>query len=181
MYMKRHDPQERKYAQQSQPPQPPQQESVVVPFGEGIKRRRKYLNIPQTDLAAQLGVNPTTVVKYEARTRPPRDNNIVDRLARIFGATRQELLDGRIPLSMVGLTDFVSTGQTATRAVLPPAHSTLPALTPTLPTGEDVLAEGEVGEIIADVLALEVLAPEHIPTIAALVRALRRTAERGEL
>lgn len=179
--MKTHDPYERDYSQASHRGEQPQQESVVVPFGEGIKRRRKYLNIPQTDLAAQLGIDPTTVVKYEARIRPPRDNEIVDRMARIFGTTRQELLDGRIPLSMVGLTDFVSTGGTATRAVLPPAHSTLPPLTPTLPTGEDVLAEGEVGEIIADVLALEVLAPEHIPTIAALVRALRRTAERGEL
>jgi hypothetical protein len=134
-----------------------------------------------------IGADSSTITKYESRIRPPRENYMVDKLARVFNTTRADLLAGRIPLSLVGLSDMVSTGQTATRAIMPappPSSPFVPPepMVPTLPEGgEDVLAEGEVGEIIADVLALEVLAPDHIPTIAALVRGLRRLSERGEL
>jgi hypothetical protein len=179
---------EHRYYLQGQEPE----QFMVVPFGEGLRRRRKALNISQTDVGGMVGADSSTITKYESRIRPPRDNYLVDKLATVFGTTRADLLAGRIPLSLVGLSDMVSSGQTATRAIMPasshghshpqPRIAPPEPVTPSLPSGgEDVLAEGEVGEIIADVLALEVLSPEDIPSIARLVRGLRRLAERNEL
>jgi len=58
---------------------------------EEIRRQRKQRKMSQTDLAHLIGVNLSTVTRWERGVFKPRIDDLTA-LARVFGVTEQELM-----------------------------------------------------------------------------------------
>ena len=58
---------------------------------EEIRRQRKRKRMTQTDLAHSVGVNLSTVTRWERGVFKPRIDDLIA-LARVFEVTEQELM-----------------------------------------------------------------------------------------
>ena len=61
-------------------------------LNEILRQLRKIKGVNQTQMAADLNVNPGTIAKYETGTRTP-NVYMLKRLADYFGVSTDELLD----------------------------------------------------------------------------------------
>ena len=65
-------------------------------FGARLKQARSKNQLTQTEVANRLGINFTTISKYENDKSQP-DNDILTKLSELYGVTIDWLLTGSTP------------------------------------------------------------------------------------
>jgi transcriptional regulator with XRE-family HTH domain len=72
---------------------------VELSFGEYIRDLRKQLRLTQRDLASRVGIDVGYISKIEAEKVPPPSEKVIERLASVLGADKDQLmiLAGKAP------------------------------------------------------------------------------------
>lgn len=77
---------------------------VVLPFGKAIRVRRERARLSQGGLADRLdlGIDQSTVSKWESRQTAMRHYEPLQALARVLDAPIDDIIEGRVPAEWVG-------------------------------------------------------------------------------
>ena len=65
---------------------------AIMKFGEKLKQQRTLAKYTQTDLANKIGVSLRTIMNYESGSRYPKQREIYDKLADLFGVEKNYFL-----------------------------------------------------------------------------------------
>ena len=127
-------------------------------FGQALRRRREALGLNQHEMAAIIGVDATTISRYEKFSNAPSGSRTVpiEKLSRGYQGTPQEIRAGVVPYNF-------------------PFHT----MNPLPATAADVGAS-LVENVHEDLETLAALSPAKLGVAAQVIRALREQAERGE-
>ncbi|HEX9986959.1 MAG TPA: helix-turn-helix domain-containing protein [Chloroflexia bacterium] len=135
-------------------------------YGPAIKYRRQKLGRGQAWLAEMMGVDQTTVSKWEQRHDPPKDETFLEDLALHLKGTVEELRAGTVPRGF-------------------PNHDR-GNLVILRESPEEFAASQDVEAIQIDLLAIKRLSPNELKRVKRLVKAFKedieeelRSAEKG--
>lgn len=136
-----------------------------LPFGTALALRREKLGYTQKYLADLLGLHQTTITKLEHRSDPPLNRQLLVKLSPILLGTPEELAAGYIPRGFP-LHNVIADSQEF--------HRRQEALN----RSRRKEVETVIQQVSVNLSTLGELEPDEVVTLAKLIEARTRQAER---